>query len=37
MALNFRFWCIVPSQASLLEIAEQETLNILFSMQNNVM
>ena len=26
MALNFRFWCNVPSRAGLLEIAEPETL-----------
>ena len=31
MALNFRFWCIVPSRAGLLEIPESEML--LFSMQ----
>ena len=30
MSLNFRFWCIVPSRAGLLERAEPETL--LFSM-----
>ena len=32
MALNLEFWCIVPSRAGLLEMAEPET---LFSMQND--